>query len=154
MGKVLLVIRRKPRLFFFIIGTYLLLTVFSRWKLDLKPEIFFYLAGGIIGTFVLDLAEEFFQLHPSPFRSVLFIFAFIPVSFFIVTSSGSFFASGIVMAIHLTLLIWQAGELRIRGNLESWYRLIAALPPIMNQRLVLAGQAVLLLVLAIIFSRS
>ena len=74
---------------------------------------------------LLDAAEVFFALNPSPFRSIVFVGAFVVLSFFVATSSGSLLAQGLVFSLYLTLILWQVGEWQFSGNLDGWYRMVA-----------------------------
>lgn len=120
------IIRRKPAFFFVVSIVYLLLAGLLKWRLQPAWDLLWYLIGGTIGVYFLDIAEVFFALEPSPFRSILFAGAFVLVSLFIVTSSGSALASGLVLSLYLSLVLWQVGQWRLRGNLDSWYSMIAA----------------------------
>lgn len=75
--------------------------------------------------YFLETAEEFFHLDPSPFRSVVFVGLFAVVSFFVVSSSGSFLAAGLVLLIYLTLVFWQLGEWMMVKHLNRWYGMVA-----------------------------
>src|SRR5258706_11797931 len=110
MNKLLEIVRRKPLLFLFITLGYLLMVGFIKWQIHPPFAALWYLVGGAIGVYFLDAAEVFFALNPSPFRSIIFVIAFIILSFFVVTSSGSFLAIGLVFALYLNLILWQVGE--------------------------------------------
>lgn len=125
MEKIVAIIVRKPLIFLTVSLAYLLLVGFLKWRLVPPISALWFLVGGAIGIYFLDIAEVFFHLTPSPFRSIVFCALFVIVSFFIVTSSGSFLASGLVLSLYVTLILWQAGEWQLRGNLDSWYRMIA-----------------------------
>lgn len=125
MDKALQVIRNKPLFFLFISLVYLVSVGFLKWKVTPPAMALYYLFGGVTGVYFLDAAEAFFHLKPSPFRSVVFMALFSVVSFFIVTSSGSLFATGLVLSLYLSLLLWQIGEWRVMGSLHSWYRMVA-----------------------------
>ena len=134
MDKVKEIIQKKPLFFLFISLAYLFLVGLLKWKLTPPPGAVLYLAGGAIGVYFLDVAEVFFNLHPSPFRTIVFVGAFSIVSFFIVTSSGSFVGSGLVLSLFLSLLLWQIGEWKLTGNLNSWYRMVASVPSARQQQ--------------------
>ena len=127
------IIRKKPLLFLVVSVGYALGVGVLKWgiawppqsNVAVPPQAFLYFGGAILGVYFLDAAEVFFALTPSPFRSVVFAAAFTIVSFFIVTSSGSFVGSGLVLSLYLSLILWQVGELQIAGNLNSWYRMVA-----------------------------
>lgn len=125
MDKVQAIIKRKPFLFVILSLLYLLVLGFLKWQINPTLDSLYYLIGGVIGIYFLDIAEEFFAVSPSPFRSTVFAALFILVSFFIVSSSGSMIATGLVLSLYLTLVLWQLGEWQINGNLNSWYRMIA-----------------------------
>jgi len=124
MDKIRAIIRRKPVFFFLISIVYLLILGFLKWQIHPTPATLYFLAGGLIGVYFLDIAEEFFGVTPSPFRSIVFAVLFVLVSFFIVTSSGSLLATGLVLSLYLSLVLWQLGEWQINGNLNSWYRML------------------------------
>ncbi len=107
-----------------------------------------------MGIYLLDIAEVFFHLVPSPFRSVVFAAAFVAMSFFVVTSSDSTLASGLVLSLYLTMILWQVGEWQIQGNVATWYRMIAGAVSIQAQRWILIGFVVLFFVETFIFIRS
>lgn len=145
MDKMLEIIRKKPLLFLFISVVYALGVGVLKWGIPSAslrasawpPQAALYFGGAILGVYFLDTAEVFFTLAPSPFRSIVFMAGFAVVSFFIVTSSGSFVASGLVLSLYLSLILWQVGELQITGNLNSWYRMVAGPVSINAQRWIL-----------------
>lgn len=57
----------------------------------------------------------------SAFHSFSFQLLFFVLTFWIVTSSSSVFAVGLVMAFTLHLLVDQLNDLLSKGNLGSWY---------------------------------
>jgi len=137
MDKVIEIIRKKPLLFLIMSVVYALGVGVIKWGIAWPPQAFLYFGGAILGVYFLDAAEVFFHLTPSPFRSIVFAVAFTVVSFFIVTSSGSFVGSGLVLSLYLSLILWQAGELQITGNLNSWYRMVAGPVSLITQRWIL-----------------
>lgn len=145
MDKVIEIIKKKPLVFLIIsivyalgIGVVKLGIPSASLKASAWPwEAGLYFAGAILGVYFLDGAEVFFRVSPSPFRSIVFMAAFAVVSFFIVTSSGSFVASGLVLSLYLSLILRQVGEMQIAGNLNSWYRMVAGSVSISVQRWIL-----------------
>ncbi len=125
MDKVKELILRKPIIFLLVAGVYLLLVDLLKWGIHLTADTAWFIAGGVIGIYFLDAAELFFRLTPSPFRSIVFTTLFTMVSFFIVTSSRSALASGLVLSLYLQMVLWQVGEWRVAGNLNTWYRMVA-----------------------------
>lgn len=138
MEKILHIVHKKPSIFLGISIGYLLIVSFLKWRMEPPAAAIFFLIGGTLGIYFLDAAEEFFRLSPSPFRSVVFAALMAFVGFFIVTSSGSALASGLVLSLYLQLILVQVGEWKAVGNLESWYRLIAAPVPHTMQRTILS----------------
>ncbi len=128
MDTLFIIIRKKPLVFLVISVVYALGVGVMKWGIAWPPQAFLYFAGAIMGVYFLDAAEVFFRLTPSPFRSIVFIAGFAIVSFFVVTSSGSFVGSGLVLSLYLSLLLWQIGELAVAGNLNSWYRMVSGVP--------------------------
>ena len=106
-----------------------------------------------IGIYFLDVAEDFFALRSSPFRSVLFMGVYAIVSFFIVTSSSIALARGLVLSLYLQLLLWQVGEWRLTGSDASWYKLVADAVPKRTQEWLLSGFIVLFFVETYLFIR-
>lgn len=144
MNKIVELIRRKPLLFLLITLAYLVGVGLLKWRLRPPIESVMYLVGGLVGIYFLDIAEIFFDLTPSPFRTILFTGLFVVVSFFVVTSSGSLLATGLVLSLYLTMILWQAGEWRMTGSLNSWYRMVAG--PVTR-----ATQRTMLIVFVVIF---
>ena len=137
MEKVKEIIRKKPLLFLVVSVVYALGVGVLKWGVVWPPQAALYFVGALLGVYFLDTAEVFFALTPSPFRSVVFMAGFAVVSFFIVTSSGSFVASGLVLSLYLSLILWQVGELQISGNLNNWYRMVAGPVSLSMQRWIL-----------------
>lgn len=137
MNKIIEIIKKKPVLFLAVSVGYALGVGVLKWGIAWPPQAALYFGGAILGVYFLDGAEVFFNLNPSPFRSVVFVAGFDVVSFFIVTSSGSFVASGLVLSLYLSLILWQVGELQIAGNLNSWYRMVAGPVSLSVQRWIL-----------------
>ena len=125
MLKIKEAILRKPALFILISLVYVLLVAFAKWGIHPTIGTALFAIGGIVGVYFLDIAEGVVQLTPSPFRSIVFAVLFVIVAMFIVTSSGSMFASGLVLSLYLTMILWQLGEWQIQKHLNDWYRMIA-----------------------------
>lgn len=151
MNNFFAVIARKPPLFLLIFLVYLALTTFLKWGIRLPVDAIYYASGALLGVFFLDIAEVFFNLTPSPFRTIVFVAGFAVVSFFIVSSSDSQLAKGLVLSLYLTLLLWQLGEWQVRGNLTSWYAMVAGEIAASMQQWILIGFSVLFLVETYLF---
>ncbi len=125
LEKLFAIIRKKPLQLSLSMVGYLLVTGLLKWGTRLDFGAIWYLLGGGLGIYFLDIAEEFVKLRPSPFRSIIFVWAFSLVAAFVVSSSDSAFGKGLILVLYLTLLYWQVGEWRIRGNLDSWYNMVS-----------------------------
>lgn len=136
-------IRAKPSIFVIVTITYLIIIGLVKWFNHPQLSAIWFIIGGILGIYFLDASEHFFSLHPSPFRTILFTSVFSLISFFVVTSSSSMIAVGLVLSMYLGLLMQQIGELEAVGNLASWYRVIAGNIDSNMQRWILAGFAAL-----------
>jgi hypothetical protein len=151
--KIKEIIRKKPLMFLLVSLGYLLVAGFLKWTIHPTIATAFFVAGGLLGVYFLDFAEVFFRLNPSPFRSVVFAGAFVLVSLFIITSSGSMFSSGLVLSLYLSLILWQVGEWQIQGSLATWYRMIAGSISIQTQRLLLVGFMAVFVIETLLFIR-
>ena len=147
------IIRRKPQFFLIASLGYLLVTAFIKWGLSAEIGTLLYILGGITGIYFLDLAEVFFHLNPSPFRSMVFVGAFVIVSLFITTSSNAMEASGLVLSLYLTLVLWQVGQWQIHGNLDSWYTQVAGKISLPVQRAILIGFVLIFVFQTFLFIR-
>lgn len=139
----------------FFVSSVLYILVVSAIKWWIHPTIstLFFLTGATVGLYFLDIAEVVFSVHPSPFRTIVFVTLFAVVSFFVITSSGSMLAIGLVLSIFLTILLWQLGEWALLKNLNSWYGMLADPIPVSVQRIVLYVSAIIFLIETIIFIR-
>jgi hypothetical protein len=124
MDKLREIIKRKPPVFLIVSLGYLVIVGLFKWHMPPPLGAIWFLVGGVVGVYLLDAAEVFFALNPSPFRSIVFVGAFVVVSLFVSTSSGSLLAQGLVFSFYLTLILWQVGQWQFSGNLDDWYRMI------------------------------
>ncbi len=151
--KIKEIVRRKPMLFILLSLGYLLLVSVFKWTIHPAIGTILFIVGGLIGVYFLDVAEVFFNLNPSPFRSIVFEGAFVIVSLFVVTSSGSMITNGLVLSIYLAMILWQVGEWQLQKNLNSWYRLVAGGVSLSVERSILIGFMVLFLIETYFFIR-
>lgn len=133
--------------------SYLVLVGLFKWQIKPPVSAVWYLTGGILGIYFLDIAETLFTLHPSPFRSIVFAIGFVMVSFFVVTSSGSFLATGLVFSLYLTLILWMVAQYQRDKNLDSWYTMIAGIISPSAQRWILIGFIIVFLIETFLFVR-
>lgn len=151
MNRIIEIIQRKPLLFFIVSLVYLVLVGFLKWGMTPSADAIYFAIGGVLGIFFLDIAEVFFNLTPSPFRTIVFVAGFAVISFFVISSTNSLLGKGLVLSLYLTLLLWQIGEWQVRGNLESWYRMVAGSVRVTTQQWITFGFLVLFLVETYLF---
>lgn len=68
------------------------------------------------------LSETRYERTSAIFHSVFFQIVILVLTIFVVTSSGSLFAIGIVTAFSLHLLVDQVMDIRQVGSIQSWFR--------------------------------
>ena len=153
MDKVKEILKRKSSTFLITSIIYLLLISVFKWWIHPTISTLIFLAGGAFGLYFLDFAEVIFSVQPSPFRTMVFVTLFAIVSLFVITSSGSMLAIGLVLSIFLTILLWQIGEWTIMKNLHSWYRMFADPVPVQVQRIILYASVLVFCIETIIFIR-
>lgn len=151
MESVRELIRSKPRIYLVISALYLFGIGLLHWRTHPDIGALLFLAGGAIGVYFLDAAELFFHLTPSPFTSIVFSALFTAVGFFIVTSSGSPLAEGLVLSLYLQMVLRQIGEWRVSGGLDAWYRMVAVPVSRSVQKAILIAFAALFLIETYIF---
>jgi hypothetical protein len=106
----------------YISGTlYFLLTVLLHWRTKPDLGILFYLVGSIIGMHMLEFVENSFKFEANTFRSALMQIVLIPLSLFVITSSGNPISKGIVLLLNLRLFELQRIEYAKTGNLTNWF---------------------------------
>ncbi|MFH0864355.1 MAG: hypothetical protein V1858_04710 [Candidatus Gottesmanbacteria bacterium] len=152
---------------------YLLLLIFMRWRFHPTLDIFFFLAGGIFGIQFLDLAEVIFKdlsvkavpssippaepasiigtQEKSSFRNVLCQVVFVPLSLFMITSSGSLFGTGLVLSVFLSMLYWQWQEYSTSGKIASWFWVIKTEIDQKTQQIYLAIMGGIFILLSLLF---
>ena len=139
MKKILDIFQRKPPVLVLVGLIYLLAAGFLKWRLHPPVDALYFVGGGFLGIYFLDAAEIFFHLTPSPFRSIVFVGLYTIVSLFVVTSSSSFIARGLVLMVHLMLFLLQLFEWQKAGNLSSWYQMVVGTVSTRTQELLLAA---------------
>lgn len=87
---------------------WLVIITLLRW--DWRLNLIWLWGGGLLGSFWLDWADIFYQKaigsqeEKSPFHNALFQVVFFVFCFWVLTSTGSLFGKGLVMAMALHLL--------------------------------------------------
>jgi hypothetical protein len=138
IGRLRSIVVKKPLFFVLITAVYFVSISFIKWQLKPDMNTLMLLAGAAAGLYLIDAAEAFVNINPSPFRGIIFTAGFIFVSFFVVSSSGSYLGTGLVLSMFITMLLWQIGELKITSSLNDWYRTAEGPLPKKNQYLMLA----------------
>jgi len=147
------IISRKPLFFLFVSLGYLVGIGLLKWFIHPSLDTLWFIVGGVIGVYLLDAAEVFVAITPSPFRSIVFAGGFVIVSLFIVTSANAMLADGLVLTLYLTMILWQIGEWQMVKNLNSWYRMVAGPVSVSLQRWGMIIFAVLFVVETCLFLR-
>lgn len=153
MEQVKQLIRGKPLSTVLFTSVYIIILGFFHWKLTPDITILYYVAGGFLGIYFMDIAERIFDIKPSPFHSVVFLGLFAVVSFFVVTSSGNMFAIGLVLSLFFNLLLAQATEWMARHDLSSWFTMVDAVVSPRMQFWIMIVTGVILVAESIIFIR-
>lgn len=134
-----------------ITSIYLLVLILWHWGLQPNLGMVFFVAGGLLGIYFLDLADALFALSPSPFKNVLFQVIFVPFTLFVLTSSGSLFGTGLVLSIFLSMIYSQWLTYRQNGNLNSWFGVIKREILVKNQQIYLWVISGLFIILSLLF---
>lgn len=151
MDKLKQILTSKPRWIVFLIFAYILVLGLLKWRLTPTLSTVYYLIGGLFGIYFMDIADAIFAVKPSPFQSIIFMVLFGVVSFFVVTSSGSMFASGLVLSLYFSLLLAQADEWQEYKHLNRWYALVRTPPSVRAQRWIVLGTVLFLVLETVIF---
>jgi len=114
---------RKPPLLVIVPIIYFFLIIFSKWHLNLPIGSLLFFLGGLLGIYLLDIAEEIFAVKPSPFRTMMFVIGLGIIGFYTITSTREMAASGLVLGLMVTIFLYQVSEWKIRKNLDSWYQM-------------------------------
>lgn len=145
------IVRLKPFQYVVINSVILLFIGFFHWYRNISFDVFWFLLGGVFGIYFIDVADGIVSMRPSPFRSVIFQILFAIISFFLITSSTSYFAIGLVLSSFIQMLLIQLDEWKRLRNLDSWYHMIDVNVGPSIQRNILAGFFVLLGVQILLF---
>ncbi len=115
---------------------------------DLTSQRANYLMGKREVVRTLDLlAETRYERTRLIFHTALFQLIFLVLTFLLVTSSGSPFGKGLVLAFSLHLLVDQLVDFMALGNLSTWFRNFPLQVYLDKSRETLYWTAILLLVL-------
>lgn len=153
MDKAKQLLKAKPFSVLLYTGVYIVILGFLHWKLTPDITILYYLFGGLLGIYFMDIADLLFDIKPSPFHSVVFVALFAAVSFFVVTSSGNVFAIGVVLSLFFNLIYAQAREWMTRHDLSSWFTMVATPVSPQGQLWIMIATATILVFESIIFVR-
>ncbi len=127
-------ILQKPVLLVAVPLLYFILVIFSKWRFSLSFDILFFLFGGVVSIYAIDVAEMIAKIRPSPFRSIGFVIGLVIVGFYVLTSTVSMIASGLVLGLLLNILLFQISEWKVKKHLDSWYQMVgSSIPPSVQQ---------------------
>lgn len=153
MDTIRQIIKKKPIEFLFASLFFVLIASLIKWGIHPTGETAWFIVGGMVGIYFMDVAEVFFALEPSPFHSIVFMGAYAVVSLFVTTSSSVSLARGLVLSLFLQLLLRQTGEWRLTGSNASWYRTVSGTVSTKIQGWILLEFTVLFLVESYLFVR-
>jgi hypothetical protein len=97
------------------------------------------------------LAETRSERTKLVFHTALFQIIFAVLSFWVITSSGSLFGRGIVLAFLLHLVVDQGVDFKIVGNLFNWFKTFPIAFPQDKEKLYWGINTLLLIVLSFLF---
>jgi hypothetical protein len=97
------------------------------------------------------LAETRSERTKLVFHTALFQIIFVILSFWMVTSSGSFFGRGVVLAFLLHLIVDQTVDLKVVGNLFNWFKNFPIAFPQEREKLYWGINILVLVILAFLF---
>jgi hypothetical protein len=103
---------------------FFLATVVLHWRLQISVGILWYALGALIGLHVFDILEKWVVAgsgRPSPLRNVAVQIIISVLSIFILTSTGSWIGSGVVLFLNLRLLLLQQEQFNQTGTLTPWF---------------------------------
>jgi hypothetical protein len=141
----------KPPLLVAIPTVYFLVLIFLKWKFALPIDALWFFLGAVIGIFLLDFAEEFSHVEPSPFRTIIFGAGLLIVGFYIVSSTSETIAKGLILSLSLTLFLFQYGEWKVKKNLVSWYVMLFGMVPETTQKIGLVAFALIVFFESLLF---
>lgn len=109
--------------------------ILAKWQLSFPFAALWFFLGGVLGIYLIDIAEELFKLQPSPFRSLLFVVSLFILSFYIVTSTPEFLARGLSFSVYLSLFLLYATDWNEHHSTHSWFRMLFSnIPPVWEVR--------------------
>jgi len=151
MKTIINIVRKKPSMFVVVGIIYIVLVALLKWPLQFSFQVVWFIFGAAIGIYFLNIAEHYFGISPSPFRTVIFQALFVLLSMFIVTSSREAFVVGLVLSLYLQIALLQIGEFRLRGRLNSWYQMVSGEVPRSIQKLIIISYVVIFIIETYIF---
>jgi len=130
---------------------YCLVVILAKWGLALPFDALWFFIGGLIGTYVITVAEHVVTLTPSPFRTQVFVIGLVILAFYAVTSTQEYIAMGMVILTLLTMFLFQISEWRVRKNLDSWYNFFFDHASISIQKIGLIALGIVFFIISLIF---
>lgn len=147
-------ILKKPPFFVIVPIVYFFVMLFFKWQFQLPFEALWFFIGGILGIFLLDIVEEFFQLKPSPFRTVLFWIVLFILTIYLVSSTNEYIAKGISLSLLLTLSLLYVDHWRRYHETKEWFYLLFETTSTKIEKRVLYGFSIGLAIVSLFFVLS
>jgi hypothetical protein len=120
LGVVDKVIKKPPVFVIITIGVLFVLLV-GKWQIELPLQALWFFIGGLVGIYVLEIAETVFKLEPSPFRTIFFSLGLAVVALFLMVSTREFAAKGLAVSLFLNLYMLFVDDWRKHHSVQSWY---------------------------------
>ncbi len=130
---------------------FVLLASLIKWHFGYHPQMVLFVVGSALGLFLLEIAEGLFVQKQSIFRTLITEMVFIPLSFFVITSSTGLVGKGLVLAFLLRILTEQVYEYRQTKKLSSWFSGTAFVQNQQTDFLIMIGGGVVFCIEAFLF---
>lgn len=144
-------ILKKPPVLIVVPILYFFTIMFAKWQLNLPLGALLFFLGGVLGIYLLDIAEEIFDVKPSPFRTTLFVIGLGITGIYTLTSTREMIASGLVLGLMASIFLYQVSEWKIHRNLDSWYSMFLTNISRSGQKIGLIVLGIVLLLETVIF---
>ena len=117
-------ILKKPPLFVLLPISLLFILLLLKWQFTFPIISLTFFLGGVIGIYLLEIAEVFVNSHPSPFRTMLFMLLLGVTTFYTISSTNSYFAKGICLFLLLDLVMKYTLQWKKGSSLDEWFSLL------------------------------
>jgi hypothetical protein len=142
---------KKPPIFVIIPIVSFFLLLFIKWQFNLPFAALWFFIGGVLGIYILDIVEEFFNLSPSPFRTITFSLVLFVVSFYIITSTTEYLAKGLAFSLFLTLFLLYTNDWRTHHTTKQWYAMFFESTSVITERYIIAVFGIAVICISFLF---